>query len=88
MNQIISSRAHQKRLAPRLLCVMIGAALGTLSASSWAAAATDSTAENAKKTSAIAATAKTEDNKTNDTITVVGAQETFRAGGNDLIPTF
>lgn len=48
MNQTISSRAHQKRLAPRLLCVMIGAALGTLSASSWAAAATDSTAENAK----------------------------------------
>lgn len=49
MNQTISSRAPQKRLAPRLLCVMIGAALGTLSASSWAAAATDSTAENAKK---------------------------------------
>lgn len=88
MNQTISSRAPQKRLAPRLLCVMIGAALGTLSASSWAAAATDSTAENAKKTSATAATAKAEDSKTNDTITVVGAQETFRAGGNDLIPTY
>ncbi len=88
MNQTISSRAHQKRLAPRLLCVMIGAALGTLSASSWAAAATDSTAENAKKTSATAATAKAEDSKTNDTITVVGTQETFRAGGNDLIPTY
>lgn len=88
MNQTISSRAHQKRRAPRLLCVMIGAALGTLSASSWAAAATDSTAENAKKTSATAATAKAEDSKTNDTITVVGTQETFRAGGNDLIPTY
>lgn len=88
MNQTISSRAHQKRLAPRLLCVMIGAALGTLSASSWAAAATNSTAENAKKTSATAATAKAEDSKTNDTITVVGTQETFRAGGNDLIPTY
>lgn len=88
MNETISTREYQQRLAPRLLCVMIGAALGTLSVSSWAAEATDSAAENAKKTSAAAATTKADDSKTNDTITVVGTQDTFRAGGNDLIPTY
>lgn len=88
MNQSISIRADQKRLAPRLLCVMIGAALGTLSASAWAATTTDSAAESAKKSSAVADTAKSDESKKTDTITVVGTQETFRAGGNDLIPTY
>ncbi|WP_145496423.1 TonB-dependent receptor [Yersinia bercovieri] len=88
MNQSISTRAHQKRLAPRLLCVMIGAALGTLSASTWAAT-TDSAADSVKNTSAAAAdTAKSDENKKTDTITVVGTQDTFRAGGNELIPTY
>lgn len=77
MNQTFSLRARQKRLAPRLLCVMIGAALGTLSASVWAATTTDPVAESSKKVST-----------TTDTITVLGEQETFRAGGNDLIPTY
>ena len=77
MNQTFSLHARQKRLAPRLLCVMIGAALGTLSASVWAATTTDPVTESSKKVST-----------TTDTITVVGEQETFRAGGNDLIPTY
>ncbi|CNL86401.1 ferrichrome receptor protein [Yersinia aleksiciae] len=88
MNQSISTRAHQKRLAPRLLCVMIGAALGTLSASAWAATTTDTASENVKKTSAATDTAKSDESKKSDTITVVGTQDTFRAGGNDLIPTY
>lgn len=45
MNRTSAIRAGQQHLAPRILCVMIGAALGTLSASSWAAAVTNTTAE-------------------------------------------
>ncbi|MGE4799190.1 TonB-dependent receptor [Yersinia hibernica] len=78
MNKNISIRADHKRLAPRLLCVMIGAALGTLSASSWAATAPNAAVDSAKADEA----------KKTDTITVVGTQDTFRAGGNDLIPTY
>ncbi|CNB65039.1 ferrichrome receptor protein [Yersinia frederiksenii] len=88
MNKTISIRADQKRLAPRLLCVMIGAALGTLSASSWAATATSTAADSTKKTSTTADAAKADETKKTDTITVVGTQDTFRAGGNDLIPTY
>ncbi|WP_145592032.1 TonB-dependent receptor [Yersinia rochesterensis] len=88
MNKITSTCGHQNRLAPRLLFVMIGVALGTLSASSWAATATNTAAENVKKTSTITDTANTDESKKNDTITVVGTQDTFRAGGNDLIPTY
>lgn len=88
MNNTISIRVNQKRHAPRLLCVMIGAALGTLSASSWAATTTADAAENVKKTSAVADTAKVDESQKTDTITVVGTQDTFRAGGNDLIPTY
>lgn len=88
MNKNISIRADHKRLAPRLLCVMIGAALGTLSASSWAATAPNAAAENVKKTNAAVDSAKADEAKKTDTITVVGTQDTFRAGGNDLIPTY
>ncbi|CNH96980.1 TonB-dependent receptor [Yersinia pekkanenii] len=88
MNQTTFTRINQKRLAPRLLCVMIAAALGTLSASSWAASVTGSTAESVKKTSTVADTSNTDESNKTDTITVVGTQDTFRAGGNDLIPTY
>ncbi|CNK18559.1 ferrichrome receptor protein [Yersinia frederiksenii] len=88
MNKSISTRADQKRLAPRLLCVMIGAALGTLSASSWAATITNTAADSVKKTSPVANSAQADEAKKTDTITVVGTQDTFRAGGNDLIPTY
>lgn len=84
MNQVTSVNAWPKRLSPRLLCVLIGAALGTLSASSWAATTTD----NTKTASTATDTNSTDSSKKADTITVVGTQDTFRAGGNDLIPTY
>jgi iron complex outermembrane recepter protein len=88
MNQTISTREYQKRFAPRLLCVVTGAALGTLSASSWAATATDNTAESVKKASTAIGVTTVDESKKNETITVVGTQDAFRAGGNDLIPTY
>lgn len=72
-------RGGKNRLAPRLLFVMIGAALGTLSAPLMAADETAVATKDAAKPAAA---------KGGDTITVVGTQETFRAGGNDLIPTY
>lgn len=36
----------------------------------------------------MADTAKVDESQKTDTITVVGTQDTFRAGGNDLIPTY
>ncbi|MDN0088746.1 TonB-dependent receptor [Yersinia nurmii] len=72
-------RGGNNRLAPRLLFVMIGAALGTLSSPLMAADDTAVATKDAVKPAAA---------KSGDTITVVGTQETFRAGGNDLIPTY
>ncbi|WP_032487958.1 TonB-dependent receptor plug domain-containing protein, partial [Yersinia pestis] len=63
---------------------MIGVALGSLSASSWSAAVANST----KTASAVAETNSAESSNKADTITVVGTPDTFRAGGNDLIPTY
>ncbi len=84
MNQSLSISTEPKRSAPRLLCVMIGVALGSLSASSWSAAVANST----KTASAVAETNSAESSNKADTITVVGTPDTFRAGGNDLIPTY
>lgn len=77
MNQSLSISTEPKRSALRLLCVMIGVALGSLSASSWSAVVANST----KTASAVAETNSAESSNKADTITVVGTPDTFRAGG-------
>ncbi|MEY4921798.1 MAG: ferrichrome receptor fcuA [Pseudomonadota bacterium] len=88
MNQATSRSIEQTQLAPRLLCAMIGAALGTLSPSAWSATAAENTAESTKKATTTADKNAADSRVKTDSITVVGRQETFRAGGNDLIPTY
>lgn len=64
---------------------MIGVVLGMLFVFLWVVVVIDSIVENVKKISVIVVIVKVEDSKINDIIIVVGVQEIFCVGGNDLI---